>query len=315
MMGLEGKTLAVAQGGPGSERDISLASGQAVQEALAPFDLELVELDVKGPEFEVPEGVDLVFNVIHGTFGEDGQIQAILDGRGIPYTGAGAAGSRLAFDKFASKERFLEHGVPTPKFEVLDLAERDMPEMEFPLVVKPACEGSSVGVHLVREAAAWEVARDDARQYGERLLIEELIEGKELTVGVLDGIALPVVHIQPRSGFYDMKNKYPWLMNEGGTDYFCPADLEATTTRAVQEVALSAHRALGLEIYSRVDLLLDGSDCPFVLEVNTIPGMTATSLLPKAAKASGIEFGELCLNIAELSLKLRRPEDVYQEQD
>jgi D-alanine-D-alanine ligase len=309
-MSLDGKTIAIALGGPGSEREISLASAKGVHKALASLGLDLIDLDVRGADFEVPEGADLVYNLIHGTFGEDGQIQEILDARGIPYTGAGAASSRMAFDKFLSKERFLESGVPTPRHEVLDLSEREKPEMDFPLVVKPACEGSSVGVHLVRKAAEWDAAIADARKYANTLLIEELIDGKELTVGVLDDVALPIVHIQPRSGFYDIKNKYPWLMHEGGTDYFCPAALEPSVTRAVQEAALAAHRALGVEIYSRVDLLLDASGNPFVLELNTIPGMTESSLLPKAAKAAGMEFGELCVRIAELSLALRRPENV-----
>jgi D-alanine-D-alanine ligase len=137
-------------------------------------------------------------------------------------------------------------------------------------------------------------------------LVEKLIEGKELTVGVLDDRALPIVHIQPRSGFYDIKNKYPWLMDGGGTDYFCPADLDAETTRAVQEAAIAAHRSLGIEVYSRVDLILDAAGSPYVLEVNTIPGMTESSLLPKAAKAAGIDFGQLCERIAKLSLDLRK---------
>lgn len=302
--------VAIAQGGPGSERKISLASAKAVRAALEPFGLNLLDLDVRGPDLKIPQDVDLVYNLIHGTFGEDGQIQEMLDARGVPYTGAGMASSRLAFDKFASKERFIERGVPTPRHEVLDLSARDKPEMDFPLVVKPAREGSSVGVHLVREPGAWQAALEDARRFGDLLLVEELIEGKELTVGVLDGAALPIVHIQPRSGFYDMKNKYPWLMEEGGTDYFCPAGLGEDTTRAVQEAALAAHNALGIEVYSRVDLLLDAQGGVFVLEANTIPGMTESSLLPKAAKAAGIEFGELCMRIAELSLALRSPENV-----
>ncbi len=304
---LENKRIAIAGGGPGSEREISLASAEAVRGALESCGLDLVQMDVRGPDFEVPEGVDLVYNLIHGTFGEDGDFQELLEKRGIAYTGAGVESSRLAFDKFLSKERFSSHGVPTPAHEVLDLDERDRPEMEFPLVVKPACEGSSVGVHLVREESGWAAALEDASRFGKRLLIEKLIDGKELTVGILDGETLPVVHIQPRSGFYDMKNKYPWLLEEGGTDYFCPAQLGEGRTEKVQGAALAAHRALGVEIYSRVDLLLDGEGEPWVLEVNTIPGMTESSLLPKAAKEAGIDFAALCLRIAELSFALRAP--------
>jgi len=309
---LSGRKIAIAQGGPGSEREISLASAKSVRAALEPSGATLLDLDVRCSDFEVPEGVDLVYNLIHGTFGEDGAIQEILDRRAIPYTGAGAESSRLTFDKFLSKELFLANGVPTPRYEVLDLAERNSPKMDFPLVVKPPREGSSVGVHLVREAGEWDSALADASKHGRVLLVEELVEGKELTVGVLDGVALPIIHIQPRSGFYDIKNKYPWLMEGGGTDYFCPADLDPAVTEEVQRVALAAHRSLGIEVYSRVDLLLDGSGKPFVLEVNTIPGMTASSLLPKAAAAAGIEFRELCERIAELSLQLRSPKNVFQ---
>ena len=303
---LKGRKIAIAGGGPGSEREISLASARSVREVLEPSGAIFSDLDVHGDDFEVPEGTELVFNLIHGTFGEDGAIQAILEERGMPYTGAGVESSRLAFDKFLSKERFIAAGVPTPPHEVLDLAGRDIPEMDFPLVVKPAREGSSVGVHLVRNPEEWPTALEDARKFGDVLLVEKLIDGKELTVGILDDVAMPIMHIQPRSGFYDIKNKYPWLMDEGGTDYFCPADLDEVTTKAVQEAAIEAHRSLGIEIYSRVDFILDRSGDPFVLEVNTIPGMTESSLLPKAARAAGVEFADLCERIADLSLKLRK---------
>jgi D-alanine-D-alanine ligase len=310
---LSGKTIAIAMGGPGSERDISLASAKSVRAALAKHDLNLVDLDVRGADFEVPEGTDLVFNVIHGTFGEDGQLQEILEATGLPYTGAGVASSRTAFDKVLSKERFVAEGVPTPKDEIYCVAGNEglgLPGISLPFVVKPPKEGSSVGVHIVREAAEWPAAVADAAQYGDELLIEEFIEGKELTVGILGDETLPVVHIQPRSGFYDMKNKYPWLADEGGTDYFVPADLPADVTRKVQKAAIDAHHSLNIEVYSRVDLLLDAQNQPYVLEVNTIPGMTESSLLPKAAQAVGIPFDELCLKIAELSLELRSPRQV-----
>ncbi|MFV1993848.1 MAG: D-alanine--D-alanine ligase [Verrucomicrobiales bacterium] len=305
-MKLKGKTITIAMGGPGSEREISLASARSVRAALEEVgDIEIMDLDVRGPDFEVRPETDLIYNLIHGTFGEDGRIQEILESRGLAYTGAGVESSRIAFDKFQSKERFVEAGVPTPAWEILDLSKTREPLMKFPLVVKPAREGSSVGVHLVRTADEWADALADASRFGDRLLVEELIEGKELTVGILDNHPFPIVHIQPRSGFYDMKNKYPWLSDEGGTDYFCPADLDVDTTRAIQEAALAAHRSLGIEIYSSVDLLLEGDGTAFVLEVNTIPGMTASSLLPKGAAAEGIDFGELCVRIAELSLDLR----------
>jgi D-alanine-D-alanine ligase len=149
----------------------------------------------------------------------------------------------------------------------------------------------------------WAPAIEDAAKYGDEILVEEFIEGKELTVGVVGDVALPVIHIQPRSGFYDMTNKYPWMTGTGGTDYFCPADLSPETTAKVQQLALEAHRALGTEVYSRVDVLLRNSDLePFVLELNTIPGMTESSLLPKAAQEAGMDYASLCLKIIELSL-------------
>lgn len=306
MSDLKETLIAVVMGGPGSERDVSLASGEAVIEALRDEGCRVEPADIGGAEFELPAGTGLAFNVIHGTFGEDGQLQELLELRRMPYTGAGALSSRLAFDKDASKQRFVECGVPTPECEMVDCSTGvALPDMAPPFVVKPPREGSSVGVHIVREAGEVRAAVEDAAHYGAQVMVERFVEGLELTVGVLDGEALPVVHIAPRSGFYDIKNKYPWMGDGGGTDYYCPADLDAATTARVQEVALAAHQALGVEVYSRVDILLTPAGEPFVLEVNTIPGMTASSLLPKAAAATGMEFGPLCLRIAELSLQLR----------
>lgn len=298
--------IAVLMGGPGSERDVSLASGKAVLEALTGEGLNAVAVDVTSRAVDLPEGVGLCFNTIHGTFGEDGDMQRILEEMGVPYTGAGVESSRVAFDKLASKEVFVRNGVPTPASEIVDCSGGvRLPEMPLPYVVKPPREGSSVGVHIVENESDAAAAMEDAAKYGDEVLVEQFVRGKELTVGVLDGEVLPVIHIAPRSGFYDMKNKYPWMTGDGGTDYYCPADLDAATTEAVQKAALDAHRALGIEVYSRVDVLLDGDGCPYVLEANTIPGMTASSLLPKAAKVAGYGFGPLCRKIAELSLALR----------
>ena len=298
--------IAVLMGGPGSEREVSLASGNAVLTALKEQGLNAVAVDVTGHSFELPAGTGLCFNTIHGTFGEDGELQAILENMQMPYTGAGRESSKVAFDKVASKEVFLAHGVPTPVSEIVDCsAGAKLPAMPPPYVVKPPCEGSSVGVHIVHDQSEATAAMEDAAKYGDEVLVEQYIEGLELTVGVLDGVALPIVHIAPRSGFYDMKNKYPWLNDDGGTDYYCPADLDESTTVAVQDAALAAHCALGIEIYSRVDVLLDKDGRPYVLEANTIPGMTASSLLPKAAQVAGYEFGPLCETIADISLKHR----------
>ena len=307
-MELAGKRIALALGGPGSERLVSLATGKGVAEALASLGAEVIELDISDANFTVPDGVLAVFNVIHGTFGEDGGIQRVLESRGIPYTGARSASSELAFDKARSKARFVEHGVPTAEYQILSLADATPADVNIPLplVMKPLREGSSMGVHIIKEASGLSAAIEDLKKFGGEALVEPFISGKELTVGILGDDVLPIVHIQPRDGFYDVSNKYPWLTGSGGSDYFCPAALSAETTRAVQDAALAAHRALGVEVYSRVDVLLDDEDRPFVLEVNTIPGMTATSLLPKAARAAGIMYPQLCARILELSLNTSR---------
>lgn len=298
--------IAVLMGGPGSERKVSLASGAAVVKALQEKGFRVQAIDVTGPDFVLPEGTGLCFNVIHGTFGEDGTLQELLEKRGVPYTGAGIASSRVAFDKNLAKEKFIAANVPTPTAEIVDVSNGvRLPEMPVPFVVKPPREGSSVGVHIVLREEDAMPAMQDAAKYGNDILVEQYIAGKELTVGVLNGEALPIVHIAPRSGFYDMSNKYPWMNGGDGSDYYCPADLDAATTQAVQQAAVAAHKALGIEIYSRVDVLLDSENRPYVLEANTIPGMTETSLLPKAAAAAGIVFGDLCLRIADISVKLR----------
>ncbi len=307
-MEVAGKRIALAKGGPGSERQVSLATAKGVAEALQSLGAEVIELDITDANFTVPDGVEAVFNVIHGTFGEDGQIQRILETAGVPYTGAGSESSELAFDKARSKARFVERGVPTASYQLLAL-ESATPEdvkIPVPLVMKPLREGSSVGVHIIREVGGIGPAISDLKRFGGEALVEPFISGKELTVGVLGDTVLPVVHIQPREGFYDISNKYPWLTGSGGCDYFCPAELDEATTSAVQEAALAAHRALGVEVYSRVDVLLDENNRPFVLEVNTIPGMTSTSLLPRAARAAGIMYPGLCARILELSLATPR---------
>ncbi|MEM6278618.1 MAG: D-alanine--D-alanine ligase [Verrucomicrobiota bacterium] len=296
--------VAVLAGGPGSEREVSLASAQGVVGALEGKVGKVTLVDVKGEDFDLPVGTDIAFNVIHGTFGEDGGLQAAMAKKGVPYTGAREESSRVAFDKILSKEKFVEAGVTTPDSQTI-LVEGGKAEpgrVGIPCVVKPPREGSSVGVHLVHSEDEWMEAIKDASRFSDDVLVEQLITGKELTVGVLGDEVFPIVHIQPRSGFYDISNKYPWMTGEGGTDYFCPADLSPEITEKVQQEALAAHRSLGVEVYSRVDVLLrEEDDSPFVLEVNTIPGMTESSLLPKAAAAAGINYATLCLKIIKLS--------------
>jgi len=222
----------------------------------------------------------------------------LLDGLGIPYTGEGTAESRVAFDKILTKQALVKAGVPTPVFETLKAGEK--PSLSLPMVIKAPRQGSSVGVHLVRDAGEIDAALADCLLHGREILVEELVAGRELTVGVIGDLVLPVVEIKPNEGFYDYNNKY----TKGATEYLVPAPLNAAETAAVQEVALAAVRALGLRVYSRVDILLSPTG-PTVLEINTIPGMTETSLLPKAASAIGLDFTALCCKIAERSLKAR----------
>lgn len=297
--------IAVLMGGPGSEREVSLASGHAVLGALQGLGLDAVGVDVTDTGPQLPAGTGLAFNVIHGTFGEDGELQEYLEARGIPYTGAGVISSRTAFDKKLAKRVFLDAGVPTPASDVVDATSGEPPQSALPYVVKAPRQGSSVGVYICHNEDEAKAALRDVVRYGAEALIEQCIQGRELTVGILDGEALPIVEIIAPGGVYDMSSKYPWLSGGPGSRYVCPAELDEPTSRVVQQAALAAHRALGIEIYSRVDVLLDSQGRPHVLEANTIPGMTETSLLPKSAAAAAIPFPELCQRIAEASLSLR----------
>ncbi|HEX8295497.1 MAG TPA: D-alanine--D-alanine ligase [Chthoniobacteraceae bacterium] len=301
---LTDKKIAVLMGGPGSERRVSLASGAGVSKALREIGAAVTEVDVADENFLVPPETEIAFNVIHGTFGEDGQLQRILEQRGIAYTGEGVAGSELAIDKIATKQRLLERGVPTAKFEILKNGAN--PTLPLPFVIKAPREGSSVGVYIIHEAGKVSEAMAEAAKYGE-LLVEQFIKGRELTVGVVGDQALPIIEIVAKKDFYNFENKYPFLNpNAAGAEHFCPAALSDEVTRRIQQLALAAHRALDLEVYSRVDFLLTEQNEPFVLEVNTIPGMTPSSLLPEAAAAVGISYPELCRRIVELSLARQR---------
>jgi D-alanine-D-alanine ligase len=295
------KTVAVLMGGPGSEREVSLATGRGVSKALRSLGVEVLDVDVRDENFALPKDVDLAFITIHGTFGEDGQIQEILEKRGVPYTGDGVEASRTAFDKILSKEKFREHNVITPEWEVIEAGER--PTIPIPLVVKPARQGSTVGVVIVKNESELDAALAEAGKYDGKLLIERFVPGRELTIGVLGDQALPILEIIPKGGFYDFNNKYPFLNPKagGGAEHVCPAKIDPNKTKQIQEEALRAFRALGLVVYGRVDVLLSDSGEPFVLEVNNIPGMTEASLLPDAAAAAGISYVDLCARIIALS--------------
>ena len=293
--------IAVLMGGPGSERDVSLATGRGVTKALRSLGAEVVEVDVHDENFALPKDVDLAFITIHGTFGEDGQLQEILEKHGVAYTGDGVEASRAAFNKVLSKEKFREHGVVTPEWEVIEVGQR--PTISVPLVVKPARQGSTVGVVIVKDASELDSAMAEAAKYDRKLLIEKFVSGRELTIGILGDQTLPILEIIPKGGFYDFNNKYPFLNPQagGGAEHVCPARIDSNKTKQVQKQALHAFRALGLVVYGRVDVLLPDSGNPSVLEVNTIPGMTEASLLPEAAAAAGINYVDLCARIIALS--------------
>src|SRR5215831_2571828 len=295
------KKIAVLMGGPGSEREVSLATGRGVAKALRSLGAEVVEIDVRDKDFELPSDIELAFLTIHGTFGEDGQLQRILESRGITYTGEGVTASETAFDKIRTKEKFREHGVTTPPWEVIHAGQR--PTIPLPIVVKTPRQGSTVGVVIVKNENELDSAINEASKYDRELLIEKFVSGRELTIGVLGDQALPILEIIPKGGFYDFNNKYPFLNPQagGGAEHVCPANIDAEKTKEIQELALRAFRSAGLQVYARVDVILSDSGRPYVLEINTIPGMTEASLLPEAAAAAGIGYPDLCAQIIALS--------------
>ena len=296
--------VAVLYGGPSSEREVSLRSGAAVAKGLVAAGCKVSEVDVKGPDFALPRGIDVVFPVLHGTFGEDGKLQEVLERKGVPYVGSGVVASYNSFDKIHSKQVFMTEGIPTPAYEILLRGGARHFALKLPVFVKPAREGSSVGAHRVMKEQDIDAALADAFQYDEYVLVEEFIDGRELTVGFLGDDPLPIVEIKPLKGWYDYENKY----TKGNTEYITPAELSPALTRAVQFASRRAYLSLGCRHLGRVDVLLAKDGTPHVLEVNTIPGFTETSLLPKAAKAAGIGFEQLCLRLVELALNKTQSE-------
>lgn len=294
--------VAVLKGGPGSEREVSLATAAGVSKAVKSLGCEVLDVDVRDERFDLPNDVDLAFICIHGTFGEDGQLQSILDRRGIPYTGETAQESALAFDKIRSKRKFRETGVTTPEWEVIQAGQR--PTLSLPLVIKPPREGSTVGVVIVKNESELDAAEAEVAKHDRELLVEKYIAGRELTVGVVGDQVLPILEIIPKGGFYDFNTKYPFLNPGAGAsaEHVCPAKIDQKQTDEIQKLAMRAFRSLGLQVYARVDVLLPEDSAPSVLEINTIPGMTETSLLPEAAAAAGISYVDLCRRIIELSL-------------
>ncbi len=334
--------IAVLMGGTSAEREVSLATGHEIVRALRSCGHQVIGIDTAGGQLialpdraaelavgigrqppaheelgrlegeqvartlqDAPEARDseVVFVALHGGAGEDGRIQAVLDLVGIPYTGSGPLGSALAMDKLVSKELFVSAGVPTPSWLVAPLTDSELHSAlgGYPVVVKPSHEGSTVGVSVVRSTDELEGAIERASEFEGPVIVEKFIPGRELAVGVLGDAALPIVEIRPSHEIYDYECKY----TKGMSEYEVPAPLPAEVAEEVQALAVKAHRVLRLSQYSRIDFRLDEDHRPWCLEANSLPGMTATSLLPKGAAEAGMSFEELCDRIVRLAIEER----------
>jgi len=296
-------------GGYSSEREISLRSGQAVAEALSLEGHRVLSLDIttNDPARIIQQlqvvPLDIAFIALHGRLGEDGVIQGILEKLDIPYTGSGVKSSQMAFNKILTQKVLVSAGLPVaPHYCITDGRSVDFNIVRShikstPLVVKPACEGSSIGVHIVRHPSEWEPALKNALSYGPQVIIEQFIKGREFTAGIFDQEALPVVEICPKTNFFSFSAKY----QKGETRYICPAEIPEGLTAKIKELSLKAVEALGCEGFARVDLRVDESGQPYILEVNTIPGFTGTSLFPKAAREAGYSFVQVCEKLLDLA--------------
>ncbi len=297
--------IGVIAGGLSSEREVSLRSGQAVFKALEELGYNVVFIDADKNVCEKirNERIDIAFLALHGGWGENGGIQGMLEIMGIPYTGSGVLASALAMDKEATKKVFLYHEIPIPPFKTIEsFYDVDFDELitfEYPLVVKPAQEGSSVGVSIVREEKELKDALNEAFRFGKKVIIEKFIEGREIHIGVLADKALGGVEVRPKRGFYDYEAKY----TTGLTEYILPPEIEEPLYEKLKSLALKAHKALGCDGATRIDMILAKDGNPYVLEVNTLPGMTETSLLPKIASLAGYDFKGLVKEILELALR------------
>ncbi len=300
--------IGILMGGYSSEREISLKSGRSIYDTLKDAGCRLSLLDIVFQEEEKisslirDANIDVAFIALHGRLGEDGTIQNILEGLQIPYAGSGVEASKLAINKIKTQSVLRKKGVPVAEHVALTEDQPINPDevirrLGLPVVVKPACEGSSIGVKIVKEKENLEVAIDDAFRYGKEVLIERFIPGREVTVGILDRFALPVIEILPQGQFFDFTSKY----QKGMTNYVVPAQFPLDLMERIQHIAMTAHEALGCRHFSRVDLIVDGQGIIYVLELNTIPGFTSMSLLPKAALAVGIDFMQLCLKLIFLA--------------
>ncbi len=294
---MKSKRIGVLMGGLSSEREVSIKTGDAIFDALISRGYDAVKIyvdrDIDRVLRQTP--IDLAFLALHGTYGEDGCIQGLLELFGIPYTGSGVLASALAMDKLKAKELFRLHNVPTPPYYNVDARQLDdLEELHgsfgFPAFVKPRRQGSSVGAGKATNLSELRALAEQAARFDKNVLVERFVAGREVTVGVLDGRALGALEIVPKSGVYDYKSKY----TKGASEYIFPARLTPTRYKGVMNLAERASRCLGCTGATRVDLLVTEGENEYVLEVNTLPGMTPTSLLPKIAAGSGYDFPALC---------------------
>ena len=319
------KNIAVLMGGISTEREVSLRSGNAVAKALTEAGFNVSCIDVKDEKIEELDHmeIDVAFIALHGYFGEDGGVQELLESKGIPYTGSGINASKLAMDKLATKKCFVEAGLTTPdyitvtEFQEFTEIQQEINNLGLPVVLKPTRNGSSIGISIIKDIKNLQTGLEKAFEFGYELLIEKYIKGRELTLGILDDKALPIIEIKTAVEFYnydakykDNRTEYLIVKTTSGNDKNTVEDflnntgyLSPSLYNEAQELALNAHKVLGCRGFSRVDMLLDNIGKFYLLEVNTIPGFTEKSLLPKAAKAAGMSFSSLCKKIAELAFQ------------
>jgi len=302
--------IAVLMGGIGEERDISIQSGRWVEQALRKAGLNVATADIRPDNMDILEdnSIDVFFIALHGRFGEDGQLQQILEDKSLVYTGSGPEASRLAFDKLATKRCFTEAGITTPKAIVFDAKmqgkelEKQLLQLSEKFVVKPVRQGSTIGVSIVDDAAsAIAAGRKCRREFGD-CMIEEFIPGREITVGVLERQALPIIEIKSKTGFYDYQAKY----HDERTEYLFDTIDNPALVSDIKAAAVHCFEVLGCRHFARADLILGDNGTAYALEVNTIPGMTSHSLLPKAAAKAGISMSDLCVKIIEMALESER---------
>ena len=299
-------------GGISTEREVSLRSGAAVAEALAQKDYEVVSLDITRDSIGEIQKInpDVVFIALHGKGGEDGCIQGMLEWMGYPYTGPGVAASAICMDKILTKKILINKDIATPDFLEFTDIQSGYEEIEksilgkfrFPIVLKAACQGSSIGVSIVNDEESLRKEISEITEYGDSLLVEQFVKGTEITVPILGNNiprALPIIEITSENQFYDFQSKY----TQGMCQHIIPARIDKETYKEAEKVALQAYKALGCRGISRVDIMIDEKNKPYVIEVNTIPGMTAMSLFPDSARYAGIEFPELLDEIVQLALE------------